>query len=51
MKLDLRQYWCYPRIEKCDGTELSFENLLRGPYSMFLGPSAGDLLIKVDSWH
>lgn len=41
----------YPRIEKCDGTELSLENLLRGPYPMFLGPSAGDLLVKVTTWH
>jgi hypothetical protein len=43
--------YCYPRIDRLDGTEPSMASLFRGPYGMFLGPAAGDLLIKVKEWH
>jgi hypothetical protein len=43
----------YPRIEKCDGTQLSLQHLLRGPYPMFFGKKTGlgSALIKVKQWH
>lgn len=46
---DFVQQWVYPRIEKCDGTELSFQHLLNGPYSFCIGASR--LVFKVKQWH
>ena len=46
-------HYIYPRIEKCDGTELPIQWLFRGPNAILLGKATGlgNVLIGPKEWH